>query len=330
METSIVKKIGMHIVALALAGLTAAVPASAQGDYPTRAIRIINPNPAGSGSDVIVRSFANELATLLGQTVYVENKGGAGSTIGSEAGAKAAPDGYTLTLTSSPLFAIAPLIYTKLNFNPNKDFRSVMVLASFANLALVNPNVPAKTVKELVDLAKRNPGKLTYASSGNGTTTHLSVEMFKQLTGASIVHIPYRGGAPAVTDLIGGQVDIMFTATSSVIQYVKTGALRALAVTGPNRDPALPDVPTMAEAGLPGYEVVAWFSLSVPTATPQAVVDRLSGAAMKAIKAPQFVKAMQDNGFDIVGGTPKQMDKMIEQENQRWGPVVKSLGVRLD
>lgn len=299
-------------------------------DYPRRPIRLINPNPAGSGSDVIARGIAAELAKQLKQSVYVENRAGAGSTIGSEVGAKAAPDGYTITQTASPIFAVVPLIYPKLGFDPVKDLRSIIVTTSFDNILVVHPGVPSKSVKELIEFAKKNPGKLTYASSGNGTTTHLSGEMFKQTAGIEITHVPYKGGAPAITDLLGGQVSMMFSPLASVIQFIKAGTLRPLAVTGKSRDAALVEIPTMQEAGVANYEAGGWFSLSVPAATPQAIVDKLSQAAIEGTKSPEFVKKMNENGFQVVGGTPKQMDEMMQAEIKRWGPLVKASGLRID
>lgn len=312
--------------------IATALPLSAQkaDPYPTKSIRYINPNPAGATSDIIARGFATELSRLLGQQVYVDNRGGAGSTVGSSEGAKAPPDGYTLTQTSSPLFSVVPHLYTKLNFDPVKDFRSIIVLVSFENVLVLHPSVPAKTLAEVMALAKAKPGSLTYGSSGNGTTTHLSGELFKQMAKLDISHVPYRGGAPAVTDLLGGQINMMFNNVPGSLPHIQSGALRAVAVTSAKRSPMLPDVPTVAEAGLSGYEAVGWFSMSVPAATPQPIVDKLSEASMKAVSSPAFVKLMQENGFTVVGGTPKQMDKMIQDEVRRWGPVVKAAGLRID
>ena len=321
------------IKTLAAAGLALGLLQAAAvraDDFPSRPLRYINPNPPGSGSDVVGRTFASALAKQLNQAVYVENRGGAGSTIGSELGAKAAADGYTLTQTSSPLFSVVPLVYPKLAFDPVKDFRSIIMLAGFQNVLVVHPSVPVKSVSELIAYARAHPGKLTYASTGNGTTTHLSGEMFRQMTGADITHVPYKGGAPATNDLLGGQVNMMFANVPAVIQHIKAGSLRALAATGATREPGLPEVPTMAEAGVANYEAAGWFSVSVPAATPQPVVDKLSKAAMAAVKQPEFMRVMEQNGFSVMGGTPQQMDQMAQAEIRRWGPVVKATNLRLD
>jgi tripartite-type tricarboxylate transporter receptor subunit TctC len=311
--------------------LATVVPQSASADsYPSRPIRLINPNPPGAASDIISRAIGHELSKRLGQPIVVENRPGAGSTIGSEVGAKAAPDGYTLMITSSPLFGVVPLLYPKLGFDPLKDFESVIVLASFSNVLTVHPSVPAKSVKELIALAKAQPGKLTYSSSGNGTTTHMSGEMFKSLAGVDIMHIPYKGGAPAMNDLLGGQVSMMFNNSPASLPHINAGKVRALAVTGIKREPSLPDVPTMVEAGVPGYQADGWFSLSVPTGTPKEIITRLNAAAAEGMKSPEFVKRITDLGYGIVGGTPKKMDEMIKAEIERWGPVVKASGARID
>jgi tripartite-type tricarboxylate transporter receptor subunit TctC len=299
--------------------------------YPSHPLRIICPYPAGGASDVLSRAIAHELEKELHTGVIVENRPGGGSTIGSEAGARAEPDGYTLTMTSSPLFAVVPKIYTKLSYDPLKAFDSVIVLASFANVLVVNPKVPAHTVKELIDLAKAHPGTLSYASTGYGSTVHLSAEMFRSMAGGlDIVHVPYKGSPPAVLDLLAGQVQLMFNNLPNVIGQIKAGQLRALAVTGARREPELPDVPTMAEAGLPGYEAVGWFSLSVPHGTPPQIVTRLNAAAANGIRSPDFIRQVKDVSFQIIGGTSAQMDKMIGDEVERWGPVVKASGAKVD
>jgi tripartite-type tricarboxylate transporter receptor subunit TctC len=334
MKHSVPRRIHLaRVLRAALLCAAPVLPALAQSDassYPSRPVRYINPNAAGASSDIIARSFAAELTKQLGQQVFVDNRPGAGSTLGSMEGARAPADGYTLTQTSSPLFAVVPHLYSKLSFDPVKDFRSIIVLTAFQNVLVVHPSVPAKTVKELVALAKKEPGKLTYGSTGNGTTTHLSGELFRQMTGADIVHVPYRSGAPALNDLLGGQVKLMFNNVPASLQHIRAGTLRAIAVTGTAREESLPEVPTMVESSIENYEAVGWFSLSVPAATPQAVVDKLSAAAMKAAADPGFRKAMKDNGFVVVGGTPQQMDKMIQTEINRWGPVVKLTGMKID
>jgi len=313
-----------------MVGMFALSTAGQAADYPSRAVRFVNPNPAGGSGDLVARSFAAELSKNLGQAVFVDNRPGAGSTLGGREGAKAAADGYTITLTSSPMFSVVPLVYSKLDFDPIKDFRSIIVLASFENVLVANPSVPVKNIKELIALATEKPGELTYGSSGNGTTTHLSAEAFKQDAGVSIEHIPYSGGAPALSDLLGGHIDMIFNNIPSALPHIKTGALNAIAVTSSVRSPLLPNVPTVDEAGLKGFEAVGWFSISVPAATPQEVVDTLSAASMKAVESPEFIQLMKENGFTVVGGTPEQMDTMIQNEVKRWEPVVKATGLQID
>jgi len=312
-------------------GLQGSQTAYGADAYPSRLLRIICPYPAGGASDILSRAIAQELGKELHVSVIVENRPGSGSTIGSEAGARAEPDGYTLTMTSSPLFAVVPEIYPKLSYDPRKAFDSVIVLASFANVLVVNPKVKAHTVKELIDLAKAHPGALSYASTGYGSTVHLSAEMFKSMAGGlDIVHVPYKGSPPAVTDLLAGQVQLMFNNLPNVLGQIKSGQLRALAVTGAKREPELPNIPTMIEAGLPGYEAVGWFSLSVPHGTPPQIVAKLNGAAIKGLRSPEFIQRMKALSFQIVGGTPAQMDKMIDDEVERWGPVIKASGAKVD
>ena len=317
------------LLACAAAGVFAPQAATAQA-YPDKPVRLINPNPAGGTADFLARAVGDELSKGLGQSVVVENRPGAGSTVGTEVGAKAAPDGYTLMITSSPLFAVVPLLYSKLGFDPFKDFASVMVLASFNNVIVVHPDIKASTVKELIALARAEPGKLTYGSTGSGTTTHLSGELFKSMTATDIVHVPYKGAPPGLNDLMGGRLTMMVVNIPSSLPLVKAGKLRALAVTGTQRERGLPDVPTVEEAGVPGYQAAGWFSLSVPAGTPKPIVTRLNAILAHSMKTPEFIRRMTDLGFGIVGGTPEQMDEMIKVEVQRWAPVVKASGATVD
>lgn len=310
------------------AGLAA--PVAAANDYPNRAIRLINPQAAGSGSDIIARSFASELSKELGQSVFVENRAGAGGTIGAAAGAQAAPDGYTLMMTASPLFSIVPHLYKNLSFDPIKDFKSIIVLGSFNNILVVHPSVPAKNLQELIALAKAQPGKLTFGSTGNGTTTHMAAEMFMQMADIKLLHVPYRSGAPAATALLGGEVDMMFHNTPAVLPHIQAGTLRALASTGDRREPALPDVATLQEMGLPKFQASGWFSLSVPSGTPPEVVKKLSEAAQRSVQSATFKDTLTANAFEVVGGTPEDMDRMIKDEVDRWGPIVESVGVTIN
>lgn len=314
-----------------LLALSAIAPryAGAQG-YPTKPLRLIVPYAPGGATDIISRAAALELAKGLGQAVTVDNRPGAGGNLGSEMAARSAPDGYTLLTSASSLHGITPFLYTKLNYDPNKDLAPVIVLAGFANVLVVNPKVNANSVKELIALAKAQPGKLTCASSGSGSTIHMSCEMFKHMLGLDITHIPYKGSGPAVTDLMGGQVDMMFDNIPSSISHIRSGKLRALATTGEKRSATLPDLPTIVESGVPGYASTAWFGLVVPAGTPKDIIARLNAEGQKTVKSPEFVKRMTDLGYEIVGGTPEQMTSMIKDEYRRWGPIVKASGAKVD
>ena len=298
--------------------------------YPSKPVRLIVPYAPGGATDIIARAAAIELSKTLGQPVTVDNRPGAGGNLGSEMAAKSAPDGYTMVMSASSLHGITPFLYTKLNYDPNKDLVPVIVFASFANVLVLNPGVKANSVKELIALARAQPGKLTCASSGSGSTIHMSCEMFKHMLGLDITHIPYKGSGPAVTDLMGGQVDMMFDNIPSAISHIRSGKLRALATTGPKRAVALPELPTIIDSGVPGYESTAWFGLAMPAGTPKEIIARMNAEGQKAAKAPEFIKRMVDLGYEIVGGTPEQMAAMIQDEIRRWGPIVKASGAKVD
>jgi tripartite-type tricarboxylate transporter receptor subunit TctC len=316
---------------LAAAALGALAPQLAQAQsYPTKPVRLVVPYAPGGATDIIARAAAIELTKTLGQSVIVENRAGAGGNVGAELVAKSAPDGYTMVMSASSLHGITPFLYTKLNYDPNKDLVPVIVFASFANVLVLNPGVKANSVQELVALARSQPGKMTCASSGSGSTIHMSCEMFKQMLGLDIVHVPYKGSGPAVSDLMGGQVNLMFDNIPSAISHVRSGKLRALATTGAKRASALPELPTMIEAGVPGYVADAWFGLVMPAGTPKAIIERMNAEGQKAAKAPDFVKRMTELGYEIVGGTPEQMAAMIQDEFKRWGPIVKASGAKVD
>jgi tripartite-type tricarboxylate transporter receptor subunit TctC len=298
--------------------------------YPSKPIHLICPFPLAGAVDIASRATAHELTKILGQPVTVENRPGAGGNLGGAEAARAAPDGYTVFMTTSGIQAINPALYAKMPFDPNKDLAPVAPLVSLNNVLVLHPSVPAKSVKEVIALAKKDPGKWTYASSGNGTSIHMSGAMFTQMTGTDLLHIPYKGSGPAVTDLLGGQVHMMFDNIPSSLPHIKSGKLRALATTGAKRDPALPDLPTLAEAGVPGYESGVWFGLSVPAATPREVINRLNAAAVQTTKAPEFVKRMTELGYNIIPGTPEDMASMLKAELARWAPIVKASGAKID
>ncbi len=322
----------LTFITLALTLAVAALsPSSAVAQaYPSKPIRLIVPYAPGGATDIISRAVAIELSKTLGQPVNVDNRPGAGANLGSEMAARSSPDGYTLLTSASSLHGITPFLYKKLNYDPNKDLAPVIVLAGFANVLVVNPSVAANSVKDLIALVKAQPGRLTCASSGSGSTIHMSCEMFKHMLGLDITHVPYKGSGPAVTDLMGGQVSMMFDNIPSSITHIRSGKLRALATTGAKRAASLPDLPTIAESGVPGYESTAWFGLAVPAATPKEIVARLNAEGQKATKSPEFVRRMTDLGYEIVGGTSEQMAEMIQEEYRRWGPIVKASGATVD
>ena len=311
-------------IALAMASLAGAQPNSA------KPIRLICPFPPAGAVDIASRAIASELSKILGQTVTVDNRPGAGGNIGGVEAVRSAPDGHTLFMTTSGINAINPLLYAKMPFDPIKELAPVAALVSLSNVLVVHPSVKANSVADVITLAKAEPGKMTYASSGSGTSIHMSAEMFKQLAKIDIVHIPYKGSAPAVTDLLGGQVMMMFDNIPSALPHIKAGKLRALAVTGAKRDPLLPDVPTVAEAGVPGYESGVWFGLAVPAATPKEEIARINDAVVKGTKSPEFVKRMTELGYSIIGSTPQEMAEMNKVEAARWGPIVKASGAKAE
>jgi len=288
------------------------------------------PYAPGGATDIIGRAAAAELSKTMGQQVIIENRPGAGGNLGAEQVARSAPDGYTLLVSPSSLHGITPFLYNKLAYDPNKDLAPIIVLGSFANVLVMNPSIKANSVSELVALIKASPGKFTYASSGSGSTIHLSGEMFKSMLNLDIAHVPYKGSSPALTDLMGGQVSIMFDNIPSAITFIRSGKLKALATTGPTRASSLPELPTMIEAGFPGYISTAWFGIVAPAGTPKEIIARLNAEGQKAAKSPDFIKRMNELGYDIVGGSPEQMGAMIQEEVKRWGPVVKASGAQVD
>ncbi|MFM6992022.1 MAG: Bug family tripartite tricarboxylate transporter substrate binding protein [Rhodoferax sp.] len=315
--------------ALAAMTLATASIVSAQPNA-GKPIRLICPFPPAGAVDIASRAIANELSKVLGQPVTVDNRPGAGGNIGGAEAARSAPDGRTLLMTTSGINAINPALYARMPFDPIKDLEPVIALVSLSNVLAVHPSVKANSVADVIALARAEPGKLTYASSGSGTSIHMSGEMFKYLAKVDILHIPYKCSAPAMTDLLGGQVMMMFDNIPSALPQIKAGKLRALAVTGSKRDPLLPDVPTVAEAGVPGYESGVWFGLAVPSGTPKEEITRLNEAAVKATKSPDFIKRMTELGYTIIASSPEQMTAMNKAETARWAPIVKASGAKAD
>ena len=298
--------------------------------FPTKPMRIVVPFTPAGAVDIATRAIANEMTKVLGHPVAVENKPGAGGNLGVLDVARAAPDGYSMVMSTSGIQAINPALYAKMPLDPNKELAPVAPIVSLSNVLVVHPSVPAKSVKEVIELAKKQPGKWTYASSGNGTSIHMSGAMFTQLTKTDILHIPYKGSAPAVTDLLAGQTNMMFDNSPSSLPHIKSGKLIAIATTGAKRDPALPDLPTIAEAGVQGYESGVWFGIMVPAATPKDIIAKLNQAAVQGTKSPEFIKRMTDLGYNIIPGTPQEMANMIQVELKRWAPIVKASGARVD
>jgi tripartite-type tricarboxylate transporter receptor subunit TctC len=314
-----------------LFAIALAFPLAAFGQaFPSKPMRIVVPFTPAGAVDIATRATANEMTKILGHPVAVENKPGAGGNLGVLDVARSAPDGYSMVMSTSGIQAINPALYAKMPLDVNKELAPVAPIVSLSNVLVVHPSVPAKSVKDVINLAKKEPGKWTYASSGNGTSIHMSGAMFTQLTGTDIVHIPYKGSAPAVTDLLAGQTNMMFDNIPSALPHIKSGKLRAIATTGAKRDPALPDLPTVAESGVAGYESGVWFGIMVPAATPRDIVMKLNAAAVQAAKAPEFVKRMTDLGYNIIPGTPEQMATMLKEEIARWAPIVKASGAKVD
>jgi tripartite-type tricarboxylate transporter receptor subunit TctC len=323
-----VPRLAVRLLALALVAGSCGL-AGAQS-FPSKSIRMVVPFTPAGAVDIATRSTANEMSKILGQAVAVENKPGAGGNLGVLDVARSAPDGYSVVMSTSGIQAINPFLYAKMPLDVNKDLAAVAPIVSLSNVLVVHPSVPARTVKELIALAKKEPGKLTYASSGNGTSIHMSGAMFTQFTGTDILHIPYKGSAPAVTDLLAGQTNMMFDNIPSSLPHIKAGKLIAIATTGAKRDPTLPDLPTIAESGVPGYESGVWFGLMVPAATPKDIIGKLNAAAVQATKQPEFIKRMNDLGYNIIPGSPEDMARMIQDELKRWGPIVKASGAKVD
>ena len=309
--------------------LTLALPALAQTAYPDRPIRIVVPTTAGGAADTMTRLIASKVSEAMKVPVVVDNKPGAGNVVGSDAVAKSPPNGYTLLVTYTD-HVFNPFLHPSLPYDAVKDFTPVVMIGSVPMLLVVNPAVPAKTVAEFVALAKSKPGQLNYASAGSGSSLHLAGELFKSTAKVDVVHVPYKGTAPAFVDLLGGQVQFMFPTTASAAQYVKDGRLRALAVTTAQRVPTLPDVPTLAESGLPGYDASIWYAVLAPAGTPKEIVTRLNAEFRKAIAAPDVASKLTDSGFVLQAGTPEELQVKITNETERWGKVIKDANVKLN
>jgi tripartite-type tricarboxylate transporter receptor subunit TctC len=312
----------------ALLCILAWLPGDTWAGYPDRPIKLVVAFPAGGTTDIVARVLAEYAGRRLGQQMIVENRPGAGGNIGTELVARAAPDGYTLSLCTIGTCAINSSVYPKLSYDVARDFAPIVLGGHVVNVLAVHPAVPAKTVRELVALAKAKPDALTYASSGYGGSPHLSAELLKDIAGVEITHVPYKGSAPAIVDLRGGQVDMFFDNAPSILPHVKAGALRALATTGTRRHKALPDVPTMVEAGFPGFVIQPWWGVIAPAKTPKAVIGTLNRAFNEALKDPAVIKRFDEVGLEIAGGTPEQLAATIQSETARWGKLVRERNIR--
>ena len=312
--------------------LAAALPgaALAQAAYPTKAMTMVVPFSAGGTTDILARIVGKALEAELGQPVIIDNKAGAGGNIGAQAAARAKPDGYTLFMGTVGTHGINEALYNKLPYNPLGDFAPISRVAMVPNLLVAHPSRPYKTVKELIDFAQKNPGKINFGSSGNGSSIHLSGELFKSLAKVDMVHVPYKGSAPAVADLLGGQIDIMFDNMPSAMQHVKAGKLRPIAVTTAKRYPELAEVPTIAEAGVPGYDATSWFGLFTNRKAPADVVAKLNAAVVKVLAKPEVIKQMAEQGAIAHPEKPAEFEAFIKAETAKWGPVVKGSGAKVD
>lgn len=297
--------------------------------YPAKSIRFIVPFPPGGPTDVLARVLGQKLSEQMGQPVVLDNRPGAGGNLGFELAAKSAPDGYTIVLGAPPL-AISPHLYAKLNYDPVRDFEPISLVASMPNVLLVHPSVPAKTLKELVQLAKASPGKLNFGSGGAGTSNHLGGELLKSMTKIDIVHVPYKGASQAMLGLIGGQIDIVVIGTPTAIPQIHAGKVRALAVLSSSRLPAIANVPTAGEAGFPGYEVTTWYGVLVPAGTSKDIVARLNTELAKVMTVPASRDRIVGAGFDPMTSTPQQFTEFIKAESVRWGKVIKDAGIRAE
>jgi len=315
----------MRLWVLLLAVL--AFPAASQERYPSKPLRLIVPFAPGGSTDIFARLIAERAQAPLGQPVVVENRAGAAGNIGAEAVVRSAPDGYTLLMATTGVMAINNALYKNMTYDALKDLEPVVYVASITNVLIVPPDSPAKSVAELIALAKKEPGKLTFASSGAGASTHMSAELFKSMAGIDILHVPYKGSGPAMPDLMSGRVSMMFENAPGAVSHIKAGKLRALAQTGLKRSSALPEVPTVAESGVPGYESLSWSGIAVPAGTPRAVIDRLNKDLNSILAMADMRQKLAEQGADTIGGPPEAFAAHIRAEREKWSRVIKTANI---
>jgi len=297
--------------------------------YPSKPVKLILPFPPGGGTDILGRLIGEQLSARLGQPVVQENRGGAGGNLGAEAVARAAPDGYTLLL-AAPTLAISPTLYPKLAYDPLKDLAPIALVASVPNVMITHPSVPARTLQEFIALAKRRPGELNFGSGGAGTSNHLGGELFNMVAGVKLEHVPYKGVNLAMQDVLAGNVQLVFIGIPAAAPHIRAGKLRALAVVAPRRSSALPDVPTAAEAGLPGFEVTTWYGVLAPAGTPRAIIERLNAELARIMLAPELQPRLADMATDPRAGTPEEFGAYLREETAKWGKVIRDAGIRVE
>jgi tripartite-type tricarboxylate transporter receptor subunit TctC len=320
----------MRLISLALIAAALTATTAAAQDYPNRPITLVVPYAAGGGNDAMARIAGEKMSQVLGQQIVIENRGGAGGSIATRAVAKAAPDGYTLVIGGTGTLAINPSLYSNVGYDPRKDFAPVGLIGTSALVILVHPSLPVRSVKDLIELAKKEPGKLNYASAGVGSGIHLGTEYFKTQAGIQLAHIPYRGSGPALTDLVGGHVAVYFSSMPPAIGLMKDGKVRALAVTGPKRSPIFPELPTVAEAALPGFEAVLHYGIVAPAGTPRPIIDKLNAALRAAVASEDFKAKLAADGTEPLASTPEEYAADIDQEETKWSAIVKKSGAKAE
>lgn len=311
-------------------GLAFSGMALAADNYPDRMVKIVVPYPPGGFNDTLGRTVGDRLTKMWNQPVVVENRPGGNTLVGNVFVAKSPPDGYTMLVTPLPFSALPGLYGPKLPYDALKDFQPLILAGSTQNILAVRSDLPVNSVKELIEYAKANPGKLNFGSTGSGSSNHLSMELLLNMTGTKMTHVPYKGSAPAVTAILGGEIDVLFDNVPNVIQHVKAGKVKALAVTGTNRSPLLPDLKTVAEAGVPGYEVNVWFGMQFPEGTPKPIVDRVNKDIVKILKEPDVIKLFRNQGVEVIASTPGEFDKLLQSEVVKWSDLIKTANIRID